>query len=291
MQKNLKVLIHQYLIPHRLLTAVTHRLMHARYLPFRDQLVRFMIKRHAVDIEEALYPDFTDRKIHPTINSFFVRELKPGARPIAKGENVVCSPADGTISQIGQIAQGRIIQAKGHDYSVQELLGGSESLAATFTSGTFTTIYLSPRDYHRVHIPYSGTLKQMIHVPGKLLSVAPFLIENVEQLFARNERVVCLFETDNGPMAVILVGAINVGSIETVWAGQITPPAGKRIHTTEYSAINPVKLDKGEELGRFNMGSTVIVLFASDKLSWDERFHANDSIRMGVAMGSFSQPR
>jgi phosphatidylserine decarboxylase len=286
MQKSVKVLIHQYLIPHRLLTAITYRLMHAHYLPFRDQLVRFMIKRHRVNVEEALYPDYTDRSIHPTINSFFVRALKPGARPIAAGENVVCSPADGTISQIGNITQGRIIQAKGHDFSVQELLGGSETIAATFTSGHYTTIYLSPRDYHRVHIPYAGTLQQMVHVPGKLLSVAPLLIDNVERLFARNERVVCVFDTAIGPMAVILVGAINVGSIETVWTGQITPPLGKQIHSSDYSSVNPVKLEKGDELGRFNMGSTVIVLFANESLEWNTRLHANDSIQMGAEMGA-----
>lgn len=255
--------------------------MHARHVPFRDSLVNFMIRRHSVNVNEALNPDHTNRKLYPDINSFFVRSLKPEARPIAEGKDQICSPADGTLSQSGAITHGRIIQAKGHSYSVTELLGGSEPRAEVFNQGSFATIYLSPSDYHRVHIPYSGQLKEMIHVPGKLLSVAPFLIDSVENLFARNERVASIFDTDIGPMAVVLVGAINVGSIETVWAGEITPPRGRKVTETSYSSNHAVLLEKGDELGRFNMGSTVIVLFASDKLQWSTHLACNDKVKMG----------
>jgi len=284
MQKSLKVLIHQYIIPNGLLSKITYRLMHARHFPFRDSFMAYMIRRHSVNVSEALEPDYTDRSIHPTINSFFVRALKPSVRPVVEGTDQVCSPADGTVSQIGAISNGRVIQAKGHSYSVKELLGGSEERAQLFNSGKFTTIYLSPSDYHRVHIPFSGKLKEMIHVPGKLLSVAPFLIDSVENLFARNERVVSIFDTEIGPMAVVLVGAINVGSIETVWAGEITPPRGKKITETTYSDEKAISLEKGDELGRFNMGSTVIVLFATDKLQWTANLNSNDKVKMGQSI-------
>jgi len=287
MSSRFKVFIHQYVMPHRLLSAITYALMHAKWFPFRDPFVTFMIKRHHIKVDEALEPDYTDRSIHPTINSFFVRALRPELRPIAAAADAIASPVDGTISQIANIDADRVIQAKGHTYSLQELLGGSEKHAATFKDGQFTTIYLSPSDYHRIHIPFTGKLTEMIHVPGKLLSVAPFLIEAVPSLFARNERVVSLFDTDLGPMAVILVGAINVGSIETVWAGQITPPYGKRgqVTTTTYSDDDNITLNKGDELGRFNMGSTVILLFAKDKMKWLDNLTATDKLKMGEQIG------
>ncbi len=286
MQKSLKVLLHQYIIPNGLLSRMTYLIMHARHVPFRNSLVNFMIRRHSVNVGEALDPDHTNRTLYPNINSFFVRALKPDVRPIVTGKDKICSPADGTISQIGAISNGRIIQAKGHSYSVTELLGGSEQRAQIFSQGQFATVYLSPRDYHRVHIPYSGTLKEMVHIPGKLLSVAPFLIDSVENLFARNERVVSIFETEIGPMAVVLVGAINVGSIETVWAGEITPPRGHKVTTTTYSNSDSIALEKGDELGRFNMGSTVIVLFAAEHLQWSADLGCNDKVKMGQLMAS-----
>ena len=286
MSSRFKIFVHQYIIPQRLLSAISYALMHSKWFPFRDQFMSFMIKRHHIKVDEALEPDYTDRKIHPVINSFFVRALKPELRPIAADANAICSPADGTISQIADIDADRIIQAKGHTYSLQELVGGSEQHAASFKDGQFTTIYLSPSDYHRIHIPISGKLTEMIHVPGKLLSVAPFLIEAVPSLFARNERVISLFDTDIGPMAVIMVGAINVGSIETVWAGQITPPYGRRgqVTTTHYNDRD-ITLNKGDELGRFNMGSTVIVLFGKDKTRWLENLKATDKVKMGEQLG------
>jgi len=227
MQNMLKLFFHQHIIPHRLLSNITHFLMHSRHFPFRDSFMAFMIRRHSVNVDEALEPDYTDRKIHPNINSFFVRALKPGARPIAEGEDKICSPADGTVSQIGAITDEKIFQAKGHSFSLVELLGGSSEHAQAFRNGQFATIYLSPSDYHRVHMPATGKLAEMIHIPGRLLSVAPFLIDNVPDLFARNERVVSIFDTNIGPMAMVLVGAINVAAIETVWAGLVTPAPGQ----------------------------------------------------------------
>ena len=248
-----------------------------------------MIRRHHVNVDEALYPDYTDRTIHPNINSFFVRALKPDARPVAAGDEQICSPADGTVSQLGLINDKKIFQAKGHTFSLDELLGGSSERAHPFRNGYFATIYLSPSDYHRVHMPYSGTLQEMVHIPGRLLSVAPFLIDNVPHLFARNERVVSIFDTNIGPMAVILVGAVNVGSIETVWAGAVTPPRGIKVTSTTYSAANAITLNKGDEMGRFNMGSTVIVLFAPDKIGWSTNVTSDDKVKMGQTIGTVKQ--
>jgi len=284
MRKSFKVLVFQYIMPLRLLSGITYILMHTRYFPFRDQFMSFMIKRHHINVDEALEPDYTDRNIHPTINSFFVRALKPEARPIAEAEDEICSPADGTVSQLGNITEGRIFQAKGHSFSTLELLGGQAEYASKFENGSFATIYLSPSDYHRVHIPFTGTLQHMIHVPGRLQSVAPIFIEQVPALFARNERVVSIFETDAGPMAVILVGAVNVGSIETVWAGRITPPYAKQVSEVNYRNDEGVHLNKGDELGRFNMGSTVIVLFAEHQVEWLASLAHADKVSMGQAI-------
>jgi len=281
MSNGFKVFLHKYIIPVNLLSRITYFLMHTKRFPFRDPFVTFMIKRHSIQVQEALEPDYTDRRIHPNINSFFVRALRPDARPIATGENELCSPADGTISQIGKINHEQIIQAKGHSFSAVDLLGGSEERAKPFLNGNFATIYLSPSDYHRVHIPFSGKLQEMVHIPGKLLSVAPFLIDAVPNLFANNERVACLFETRFGPMAIILVGAVNVGSIETVWAGEITPPRGLKVTDTLYKGDDAIELKKGEELGRFNMGSTVIMLFPPDTIKWQENLKHDDKIQMG----------
>jgi len=284
MSKSLKVLVFEYIVPLRLLSGITFFLMHAKHFPFRNRFMAFMIKRHHIKVDEALEPDYTDRNIHPTINSFFVRALRPETRPIAEGKHRICSPADGTVSQLGKIIDGKIFQAKGHSFSLAELLGGSDEYTRLFENGHFTTIYLSPSDYHRVHIPFSGILKHMTHIPGRLQSVAPVFIEQVPGLFARNERVVSIFDTEIGPMAVILVGAVNVGSIETVWAGRITPPYGSRITETHYEGKNVVELNKGDELGRFNMGSTVILLFAKDQIEWLPSLAHADKVLMGQAI-------
>jgi len=220
-------------------------------------------------------------------NSFFTRALRPETRPIALGTRQICCPSDGAISQLGDIHVQKILQAKGHNYSLVELLGGSDERAQPFIGGQFSTTYLSPGDYHRVHMPLSGHLVEMTYIPGRLFSVAPDYTESIPRLFARNERVVCIFQTEVGFMAVILVGAIFVGSIETVWAGEITPPRSKSIKVTSYAADNKsIQLEKGEELGRFNMGgSTIIVLFESGQVEWQPTLVAESRVQFGQILG------
>ncbi len=240
---------------------------------FKNTLIRKFIDLYKVDMDEALE---TNPVRYRSFNDFFTRALHPNARPVNEDENSIVSPADGILSQAGDIENGAIFQAKGHDYSLLELLGGDLVWSRRFEEGSFATIYLSPRDYHRVHMPFTGTLQKMIHVPGRLFSVNDTTTRRVPGLFARNERVVCLFETELGPMAVILVGALFVASIETVWAGTITP-VSRQVRRWEYPPTppdEPVRLEKGEEMGRFNMGSTVILLFGKDVLDWLEEFEA-----------------
>lgn len=269
------------LIPTKLSSKLAYLLSHWRHFPFRDRVARKLIAVYDVRMEEAAEPDYTNRVIYPTLNSIFTRALRPGARPLSP-EGTISSPVDGTISQINQIRDGRIIQAKQHDFSVTELLGGDEHLAEQFRNGHFTTIYLSPRDYHRVHMPISGKLTETIHIPGRLLSVAPSWIRDIPGLFAKNERLACLFETELGQVAVIMVGAIHVGSIETVWSGQITPPYGRRISRQSYA--EGTVLNRGDEMGRFNMGSTVILLFGENRIRWQSDKQPEQHLSMGEAI-------
>jgi phosphatidylserine decarboxylase len=194
-------------------------------------------------------------------------------------EAITC-PVDGAVSQIGSIREGRLFQAKGHEFSALELLSGDAAAAARFEGGAFATLYLSPRDYHRIHMPVSGTLTRMLHVPGRLFSVNPPTTRAVPRLFARNERVACLFESDAGPLALVLVGAMNVASIETVWAGEVTPPQRSAVRSWDYPP-DAVRLAKGAEMGRFNMGSTVILLFAADRIRWEPGYAPGSPVRMG----------
>jgi len=274
----------QYLLPQRLLTRLTYRLTRIRLSWFKDRLIRRFIRSFQVDLNEALEPDAS---AYPDFNAFFTRALKPGARPVAVGDQVVCSPVDGAVSQIGKAQADTLLQAKGHAFSLTALLGGEKERALPFLDGAFATLYLSPRDYHRIHMPLAGQLRQMVHVPGRLFSVSPLTTRMVPDLFARNERVIALFDTVAGPMAVVLVGAINVASIETVWAGAITPPLGTAIRCWTYPSTGAgvIKLDKGVELGRFNMGSTVILLFGRDKVDWEPRVQASGVLRMGQRLG------
>lgn len=232
-------------------------------------IIRLFVKQYKINMDEALHSDPAHFK---TFNDFFVRELKEGARPLTEDDSVITHPADACVSQFGVIENGQLIQAKGHQYSAQELLGGDAALYDEFKDGDFATLYLSPKDYHRVHMPCDGILRQMIYVPGDLYSVNPLTAENIPNLFARNERVVCIFDTEFGPMAQILVGATIVGSIELIWAGTVTPPRGNTVYHWDYPAEgdNSVILKKGEEMGRFKLGSTVINLFAKDKVSFDD---------------------
>ena len=267
-----------YALPHHAISRLIYKLtrIESAYVP--KAIVKFS-KAFNVDLQQAVNPDPSSYK---TFNEFFTRSIKAELRPIAKSNLV--SPVDGCISQIGGIKQGEIFQAKGHSYTAQALLGGDATLASQFNQGQFTTIYLSPKDYHRIHMPCSGTLKQQIHIPGRLFSVAPHTARTVPNLFARNERVVALFDTEYGEMAMVLVGAINVAAIETVWDGLITPPKGKKLSSKDYTG-EQIHLEKGEEMGRFNMGSTVILLFTQKAPKFNQEMVAELPLIMGQAIG------
>lgn len=275
------VIFPQYLIPHHLLSVAMHWLAGCQVVWFKSVFIRFIVANYKVNVSEAAQ---TDLASYPSFNAFFTRALRTDVRPVAEGSNTVVSPVDGAISQLGSINTGRIIQAKGHDYSVLELLGGDQDLAKHFEQGQFATIYLSPRDYHRIHMPLTGKLQQMRYIPGKLFSVSPRTARTVPSLFARNERVVTVFETELGPMVLVLVGAIFVGSMETVWANKITPPYGKNIQHWHYEGEQAAVLQKGEEMGRFNMGSTVVILLPEQSEMFKSELLAGDSIMMGQAM-------
>ena len=271
----------QYWIPQHGLTRLMGKLASAKAGSLTTAVIRWFIKQYNVNMTEALHSDPAHYK---SFNEFFVRELQPDARPIADGKEVITHPADACVSQFGPIDNGQLIQAKGHTYSALELLGGDEKLAQEFADGAFATLYLSPRDYHRVHMPCDGTLRQMIYVPGDLFSVNPLTAENVPNLFARNERVVCIFDTEFGPMAQVLVGATIVGSIELIWAGTVTPPRGNTVYRWDYPAQGDtsVILKKGQEMGRFKLGSTVINLFAKESVRFDDSMIPNAPTTMGT---------
>ena len=267
----------QYPLPQHGLSRITHWLTRIRSPAIKDWGIRDFVRRFGVDMSEAAEPDI---RAYPTFNAFFTRSLRAGARPVAMEADAVASPVDGAVSQMGAIEDGRIFQAKGRWFSTLELLGGDEASAALFRDGSYTTLYLSPKDYHRIHMPVSGSLYRMLHIPGRLFSVNPPTTRAVPRLFARNERVACLFDTELGPMALVMVGAMNVASIETVWAGEITPPQRRSVRTWEYKE-GEVRLAKGAEAGRFNMGSTVILLFAKDRIAWDVAYGPGSVVRMG----------
>lgn len=275
----------QYPLPHHLLSGLMFRIARIKFGPVKDWIIDSVIKDYDVDMSEALQPD---PAAYTHFNDFFTRELKTGARPIADAADAICLPADGRISQLGDIDEGRIFQAKGQSYSANELLGGGFNWAEAFRQGKFVTVYLSPRDYHRVHMPIDGTLKEMVYVPGRLFSVAPHNVRATPRLFARNERVVTLWETPAGPMAQILVGAIFVGSMDTVWAGTVTPPRRNSIQRWQYD--DGPQLEKGAEMGRFNMGSTVITLFGRDAVNFDDALEPESPVLMGQRLGDISKP-
>lgn len=273
----------QYILPGHAISRFILWLTRRRASWFKHTLMKWFIRRFNVDMSQAQQPDYRQ---YEHFNAFFTRALKDGMRPVAKGDQVLCCPVDGAVSQVGEIKSGTIFQAKRHDYSALSLLGGYPELAAEFEYGKFATLYLSPRDYHRIHMPVSGRLKQMIYVPGRLFSVNPQTTRCIPGLFARNERVVTLFDTDFGLMAMVLVGAINVGCIETVWHGVVTPPHKQPVRRWVYEGHEEIALGKGEEMGRFNMGSTVICLFANEQLQFDPAFEPFASIQMGQAFVS-----
>lgn len=272
----------QYLLPHHFLSGLMSRLTHCENRWFKNIFIRLVIHLYKVNLSEAKLESLDH---YPSFNHFFTRELNDGARTITTVANSIACPADGAVSQAGKITDGRIIQAKARDYSVLELLGGDEARASAFQNGSFTTIYLSPKDYHRLHMPLSGTLTEMVHIPGRLFSVNNDTVDTVPNLFARNERVVCIFDTEAGPMALILVGAIFVSSIETAWHGVVTPPSIHQTRTWNYQDNAPT-LFKGVEMGRFNMGSTIIVLFGANKIAWDHGLVAGKPVKLGTQIGS-----
>ncbi|TAK95116.1 MAG: phosphatidylserine decarboxylase [Aquabacterium sp.] len=268
----------QYVLPKKALTQAAGALASLRGGGATTRFIAWFVKRYGVNMSEAANPDIAS---YPTFNEFFSRPLKPGARPLAKADLI--SPVDGAISQIGPIKKDQVFQAKGHAYSTTTLVGGDAQLAACFEDGHFATLYLSPKDYHRIHMPCDGKLKRMIYVPGDLFSVNPATARGVPGLFARNERVVCVFETANGPFVLTLVGATIVGSMATVWHGVINPPRSANVREWRYDDQNIV-FKQGDEMGRFLLGSTVVMLFPKGPLQFNKAWEPARAIRMGEAM-------
>ena len=268
----------QYLLPKQALTWLAGKIASARAGTWTTALINWFIGRYQVNMTEAANPDPAS---YASFNEFFTRALRADARPLAP--SVLICPVDGAISQFGRIERDRIFQAKGHDYTCAALLGGDAALAAPFVDGLFATLYLSPRDYHRIHMPCDGRLTRMVHVPGDLLSVNPTTARGVPGLFARNERVVCLFESAHGPFALVLVGATIVGSMTTVWHGVVNPPRPGQVRTWHYEQA-PVALRQGDEMGRFLLGSTVVLLVPKGPLRFNPAWAPGRPIRLGEAM-------
>jgi phosphatidylserine decarboxylase len=271
----------QYLLPKQLLTSLAGRFASQARGSTTTSVIRWFVKKYQVNMAEALNPDISS---YATFNDFFTRALKPGARPLVATE-LIC-PVDGAISQFGDIKQDQIFQAKGHSYSTTVLVGGDSTLATKFQNGSFATIYLSPKDYHRIHMPCDGTLKRMIYVPGDLFSVNPTTARGVPGLFARNERTVCVFETALGPFVLVLVGATIVGSMATVWHGQINPPRSADVREWRYDD-ELISLKQGDEMGRFMLGSTVVMLFpesSAKTMAFNPTWTAGGAVQLGHAM-------
>lgn len=270
----------QHLLPQHLVSRLVGWVARSEIPWIKTTFIRQFHRQYDIDLSEA---QIEDADAYPSFNAFFTRALKPEARPIAAADDAIACPADGAVSQLGALRDGQLLQAKGHTYSAQELLGGDSALAAEFDGGTFATVYLSPRDYHRVHMPVRGTLREMIYVPGDLFSVNQTTTRQVPRLFARNERAVCIFDTEQGPLAMVLVGAMIVAGIETVFAGQVTPQPSE-ITRTRYTE-GPITLEKGDELGRFLLGSTVVMLFAPGACQWRAGLGMESPVRMGEDIG------
>ena len=268
----------QYLLPKQALTTLAGKFASAQLGGLTTSVIRRFVARYNVNMGEAANPDITS---YASFNDFFTRALKPGARPLAAAD-LIC-PVDGAISQCGPIAKDQIFQAKGHTYSTTALVGGDAEAAARFDNGHFATLYLSPRDYHRIHMPCAGELTRMVHVPGDLFSVNPTTARGVPGLFARNERVVCFFESAQGPFVLVLVGATIVGSMATVWHGQVNPPRTGTLRQWDY-AKGQVSLQQGEEMGRFLLGSTVVMLFPQGPLQFNPQWAPMRAIQLGEAM-------
>ena len=274
----------QYLLPHRLLSALAYKLSHSRVRWWKDWLIRLAVAKFRIEVEEAAEPRL---QAYESFNAFFTRALRHDARIADPDPDTLLQPADGIMSQCGRIEAGRIFQAKGQAFTAAELLG-DEAMAAPYAEGSFANIYLSPRDYHRVHMPWSGRLVETMHVPGRLYSVAPWAVRAIPRLFARNERLVCHFETDFGPMCVVMVGALLVSGVETVWNGVNIPPYGRKPWRLDFRPDGPV-LERFAEMARFNYGSTVIVLFPKNAVEVDV-VPSETPTRLGRRLGRVIRP-
>ena len=272
-----------YLLPQRTLCVLVRHATRWRWRPWKDLLIRSVVRRYGVDLSEAETPD---ANAYPHFDAFFTRALRPGARPLDAAEDAIVCPADGRISQAGPVSAGHIIQAKGRRYTVAELLGDAAA-AQRFVAGTAINVYLSPRDYHRVHMPCAGRLVETVHIPGRLFSVAPAMVEDVDRLFARNERLVCHFIGPDGPFVVVMVGALLVSGISTAWDGTVVPPYARRITRRRHDGP---ALQRGAEMARFHMGSTVIVLLPSGQADLDGPAAPGQAVRMGQRVARW-QPR
>ena len=273
--------LHQYALPKRAITALAGKAANARGGALTTATIRWFVRKYGVNMGEAADPDIAR---YPTFNEFFTRALKPGARPLAQAD-LIC-PVDGAISQFGAMDGNKILQAKGHHYMTTALVGGDEALATQFDHGSFATLYLAPKDYHRIHMPCVGRLTRMIHVPGELFSVNPPTARGIPGLFARNERVVCVFESPRGPFVLVLVGATIVGSVATVWHGVVTPPRMQEVREWRYDDRQLV-LKQGDEMGRFLLGSTVVMLFPRGELAFDPGWAPDGAIRLGEIMANY----
>ena len=273
--------LRQRLYPKHLLSWLMLRATRIRFTPWKDWQIRWFIRRYGVDMSIAAEPAPAS---YPDFNTFFTRALAPGARPLEGGPRAIVSPADGTVAEAGSMHGRQVVRAKGRGYTLEALFGGDESAAAAFEGGRFATIYLSPRDYHRVHMPLAGRLRSMVYVPGELFSVNPVTVDAIGGLLARNERVVSFFDTDVGPLAVTLVGAVFVGCIEQVWRGVVTPPRRREAVVERYDDAEIV-LERGREMGRFNMGSTVILMLGNRAVELAPWMAPGASVRMGQRIG------
>ena len=282
--QRIKLALH-YLTPQHPLTRLAGWVANQQWGAVTHFIIRQFARAYKINWQEAAQPNPSD---YPTFNQFFTRALKDGARPIVAGDNQIALPADGRVSQSGEIQADQLLQAKGHSFTLEDLLAGDAYLTAQFRNGSFLTTYLSPRDYHRVHMPCAATLHQMIYVPGELYSVNPFLAQHIPNLFARNERVICVFDTAFGKMVQILVGATITASIRTTWAGIINPPRSETVRVWDYPADGEqaIRFNKGDEMGAFLLGSTVINLFPHNAITLDARLQENAETRVGELLGT-----
>jgi phosphatidylserine decarboxylase len=278
-------LILQYILPHQALSRVVYWATRWTFAPWKNWLIRTIVRNYQVNMAEAAEPD---PLAYQHFNAFFTRKLRADARRPEDDPAAVLSPADGRVSQAGRIVEGRIFQAKGRDYTTAELLGGDEAAAAPYRDGSFLTVYLSPRDYHRVHMPLAGTLRETLHVPGRIFSVAPFTVEAIPRIFARNERLVCHFDGEHGPFVMVMVGAILVSSVATVWDGLVIPPYAKSIKRKSFAGQH-ITLERFAEMARFNMGSTVIVLLPGNVAL--DALAPQQAVQVGQRVGKLQDAR